>query len=93
MVMIIREMEIREEARTEGKSEGITEINALSSYLISENWLDDLWRATTDPAYQAKLLHEFSLLQSSKQNIKKKKRKPKESILLKLRPFRALLLS
>lgn len=37
MVMIIREMEIREEARTEGKSEGITEINALSSYLISEN--------------------------------------------------------
>ena len=64
MVMMIRELEIREEGKAEGRGEGITEINALNSWLISENRFDDLRRATTDPAYQAKLLHEFSLSKS-----------------------------
>ena len=43
----------------EGMEKGREEINALTAFLIDNNRLDDLKRATRDSEYQEKLLEEM----------------------------------
>ncbi|MBR4992765.1 MAG: hypothetical protein IKY04_00795 [Lachnospiraceae bacterium] len=48
-----------EEGMEKGREEGREEINALTAFLIDNNRLDDLKRATKDSEYQEKLLEEM----------------------------------
>ncbi|SDA71473.1 conserved hypothetical protein (putative transposase or invertase) [Lachnospiraceae bacterium G11] len=48
-----------EEGRKEGRKEATEELNALSAFLIDNNRLEDLRRATQDPEFQQELLEEM----------------------------------
>jgi flagellar biosynthesis/type III secretory pathway protein FliH len=49
------------EGREAGYDEGCAKINALAQKLLSDNRMDDFWRATKDLAYQEQLLKEYRL--------------------------------
>ena len=57
----VAEAEPKAEARGEikGITKGENRINALYSWLHENHRDDDIWKATTDPEYRAKLLKEF----------------------------------
>ena len=47
------------EAESKAEARGENRINALYSWLHENHRDDDIWKATTDPEYRAKLLKEF----------------------------------
>ena len=47
------------EAEPKAEAKGENHINALYSWLHENHRDDDIWKATTDPEYRAKLLKEF----------------------------------
>ena len=73
MVMMAREMEIREEGREEGRVEGREEgisigetkganmLGSLITLLISQGRTDDVARVAKDEAYRKELFREFQL--------------------------------
>jgi flagellar biosynthesis/type III secretory pathway protein FliH len=50
-----------EEGREAGYDEGCAKINALTKHLMADNRMEELLRATEDPAYQELLLEEYHL--------------------------------
>ena len=69
MVMMIREMELREEAAEEGRKQGMAQGMAqgqnrfarLTKKLVALSRLDDLTKAADDPAYCEELFKEFGI--------------------------------
>ena len=57
----IGEEEGRKIGEEEGRKEATEELNALSAFLIDNNRLEDLRRATQDPEFQQELLEEMRL--------------------------------
>ena len=56
------EKTLKEDAREEGRSEIIAELNQLTKYLLKAKRYNDLERATEDIEYQKKLLKEFGIV-------------------------------
>lgn len=50
-----------EEAREEGREEGIDRVNKLNALLIEEGRFDDLSKSTSDEEFQKKLFEEFGI--------------------------------
>ena len=61
------EKTLKEDAREEGRKEGMEYLNQLNKYLLKAKRYSDLERATEDIEYQKKLLKEFGIEES--QNI------------------------
>ena len=55
------EKTLKEDAREEGRTEIIAELNQLTKYLLKAKRYSDLERATEDIEYQKKLLKEFGI--------------------------------
>ena len=55
------EKTLKEDAREEGRTEIIAELNQLTKYLLKANRYNDLERAAKDIEYQNKLLKEFGI--------------------------------
>ena len=55
------EKTLKEDAREEGRSEIIAELNQLTKYLLKAKRYNDLERAAKDIEYQNKLLKEFGI--------------------------------
>ena len=52
---------LKEDAREEGREEGMEYLNQLNKYLLKSKRYNDLERATEDIEYQKKLLKEFGI--------------------------------
>ena len=61
MVMMAREMEIREEGREEGREQGASLLGALITRLMSQNRLQDVERAASDSIFRKQLYSEFGM--------------------------------
>ena len=55
------EKTLKEDAREEGRKEGMEYLNQLNKYLLKAKRYNDLERATEDIEYQKKLLKEFGI--------------------------------
>ena len=55
------EKTLKEDAREEGRTEIIAELNQLTKYLLKAKRYSDLERATEDIEYQKKLLTELGI--------------------------------
>ena len=55
------EKTLKEDAREEGRTEIIAELNQLTKYLLKAKRYNDLERAAKDIEYQNKLLKEFGI--------------------------------
>ena len=55
------EKTLKEDAREEGRTEIIAELNQLTKYLLKAKRYSDLERATEDIEYQKKLLKELGI--------------------------------
>lgn len=55
------EKTLKEDAREEGRKEGMEYLNQLNKYLLKSKRYNDLERATEDIEYQKKLLKEFGI--------------------------------
>ena len=55
------EKTLKEDAREEGREEGMKYLNQLNKYLLKAKRYNDLERATEDIEYQKKLLKEFGI--------------------------------
>ncbi len=53
--------------RNEGRSEGRSEVNQLTTYLIRDGRMDDLTRSVSDEAYQAQLMKEYGIIPTENQ--------------------------
>ncbi len=58
---------IRNEGRSEGKLEGRSEANQLTTYLIRDSRMDDLTRSVSDTAYQEQLMREYGIIPAESQ--------------------------
>ena len=62
--MLLEEFDVKKYERTireEGREEGRALINKLNSILVEQDRIEDLKRASKDPAYQEKLIKELGL--------------------------------
>ena len=57
----IERQEAYSEGEKRGRTEGETRINKLTKYLLEQERTEDLKKAVSDAAYQAKLLKELGL--------------------------------
>lgn len=61
MIMMLREQELMDQGRMEGRKEGEQLFGRLITCLLAEKREADIARAASDPDYREKLYREFEL--------------------------------